>query len=69
MGVHDTFGIMARRMDSGVDDEPGGVNHMLGVLHDIALKIDLYQAGRRDFAEMHAIGVEQKVLLGPRCAC
>jgi hypothetical protein len=60
------FRVVPGGMDSGMDHETGRVDDMIGVRNDISVQVDLDQAGGGNFAEMHAIGVEQEMLRGAR---
>lgn len=58
--VHDAMCVMARRVDGGVDAETDGIHLDLGIAVDLAVDIDLDQAGGGDFVEAQTEGVDQE---------
>ena len=63
--VDDVMRVLARSMNSRMDGETGRIDEAGCVLNDIALQVDLDQAGGGHLLEIPAIGVDQKMVLRP----
>jgi hypothetical protein len=56
------------RVNGAVDHEAGLVHFSLGVVHLVAVQVDLHQRRRRHFRKQQPVRVDQKVMLRPRHA-
>ena len=68
MQMHDGLRIFARHVHGAVDAEASGVHFIVAGHDDVAFEIDLDQIGGGDLVEHQAIGIDQKMMFGPRHA-
>ena len=66
VGVHDAVGVFPVLVDGAVDDEAGRIEGVFRRLDEVAVEIDLHQAGGGDLVVAQAVRVDEEVVLRPR---
>lgn len=69
MQMHDAAGVLAHLVDRGVNSEAGRIDVVIGFAQQVAVEIDLHEAGCGDLLEDQTVGIDQEVVLGAGHAC